>query len=69
VQPDVPAAQAVPAAAPEATLKPVASTSDLAKIETGPLEIIGDDGQVRLMTRREAREAMEALQKKKPRKR
>jgi hypothetical protein len=61
----VAAAEAAPVldAADELTRKPVASGGDPAKVETGPLEIIGTDGQVRLMTRREAREALEALQK------
>jgi len=75
VEPAADAAAAAPdsepeaaAPVPEATLKPVASASSMAKVETGPLEVIGDDGQVRMMTRREAREAIEALQKK-PRKR
>jgi hypothetical protein len=61
----VPEAGAVAAtgSADELTRKPVPSGADPAKVETGPLEIIGADGQVRLMTRREAREALETLQK------
>ncbi|WP_231562968.1 MDR family MFS transporter [Microbacterium mangrovi] len=59
-----PAQSADPVPAPEEpTLKPAPSTADPSKVETGPLEVIGSDGQVRLMTRREAREALEAMQK------